>query len=46
MRRRDGKPLGNYRWLGWAGSPVRGEIGGQNTTFEELPVMPAVGQKP
>jgi len=38
IRRSDGKPVGSYRWLVWVGSPTMGEIGGQNTTFEEMQV--------
>jgi len=38
-----GKPLGSFRWLVWAASPTMGEIGGQNTTFEEMQVIPARG---
>jgi len=41
IRRSTGKPLGPYRWLVWAASPTMGEIGGQNTTFEEMQVIPA-----
>jgi hypothetical protein len=41
IRRSDGKPLGSYRWLIWAVSPVTGEIGGENTAFQELQVIPA-----
>jgi hypothetical protein len=36
-----GKPLGSFRWLVWAASPTMGEIGGQNTTFEEMQVIQA-----
>jgi len=41
IRHSDGKPLGSYRWLVWAVSPVTGEIGGENTAFQELQVIPA-----
>jgi hypothetical protein len=41
IRRSAGKPLGSFRWLVWAASPTLGEIGGQNTTFEEMQVIPA-----
>jgi len=41
IRRSADKPLGTYRWLVWAASPTMGEIGGQNTTFEEIQVIPA-----
>ncbi len=30
IRRSDGKPLGNYRWLVWAVSPVTSEGGGEH----------------
>ena len=40
VRRSNGKPLGSFRWLVWAASPTMGEIGGQNTTFEEMQVIP------
>jgi alpha-L-fucosidase len=43
IRRSNGKPLGSFRWLVWAASPTMGEIGGQNTTFEEMQVIPAKG---
>ena len=35
------QPLGSFRWLVWAATPILGEIGGQNTTFEEMQVIPA-----
>ena len=38
------KPLGSFRWLIWAASPTIGEIGGQNTTFDEMQVIPS-GEK-
>jgi len=41
IRRGEGKPLGSYRWLIWAATPTMGEIGGQNTSFEEMQVIPA-----
>jgi alpha-L-fucosidase len=44
IRRGAGKPLGSFRWLVWAASPTLGEIGGQNTTFEELQVIPAAAK--
>jgi hypothetical protein len=44
IRRSAGKPLGSFRWLVWAASPTNGEIGGQNTTFEEMQVIPAPGE--
>jgi len=37
--RSGGKPLGSFRWLVWAALPTNGEIGGQNTTFEEMQVI-------
>ncbi len=43
IRRSAGKPLGSFRWLVWAATPTMGEIGGQNTTFEEMQVIPAKG---
>ena len=45
IRRSGGKPLGRYRWLVWAACPTLGEIGGQNTTFEEMQVIAAAGQQ-
>ena len=45
IRRSDGKPLGCFRWLIWTASPTMGEIGGQNTTFEEMQVIPAGGNR-
>jgi hypothetical protein len=44
IRRSAGKPLGSFRWIVWAASPMLGEIGGQNTTFEELQVIPAAAK--
>jgi hypothetical protein len=41
IRRGAGKPLGSFRWLVWAALPTMGEIGGQNTTFEEMQVIQA-----
>ncbi len=41
IRRSDGNPLGSYRWLVWAVFPVTGEIGGENTAFQELQAIPA-----
>ena len=40
VRRSDGKPLGAYRWLVWAVSPITGEIGGENSAYQELQVIP------
>ena len=42
IRRSADQPLGSYRWLVWAATPTMGEIGGQNTTFEEMQVIPAI----
>jgi hypothetical protein len=42
--RSGGQPLGSYRWLVWAVSPVTGEIGGENTAFQELQVIPSAGK--
>jgi len=39
IRRSDGKSLGTYRWLVWAVSPVTGEIGGENSAYQELQVL-------
>jgi len=44
VRRSDGKPLGCYRWLVWTVAPVNGEVGGENTAFQELQVI-AAGSK-
>ncbi len=44
VRRSDGRPLGSYRWLVWALSPITGEIGGENSAYQELQVIPAVGK--
>jgi len=40
IRRSGGKPLGSFRWLVWKVSPITGEIGGENTAFQELQVIP------
>ena len=40
IRRSAGKPLGRYRWLVWAVTPVTYD-GGSNTSFAELQVLPA-----
>lgn len=37
IRRSDGKPLGSYRWLVWAVSPVSDNA--ENTAFQELQVI-------
>jgi hypothetical protein len=39
IRRSAGQALGSFRWLVWAAAPTMGEIGGQNTTFEEIQVI-------
>jgi membrane-associated protease RseP (regulator of RpoE activity) len=39
IRRSTDQPLGNFRWLIWAAAPTMGEIGGQNTTIEEIQVI-------
>ncbi|MHB1034386.1 MAG: PDZ domain-containing protein [Pirellulales bacterium] len=39
IRRGNGKPLGNYRWLVWVVSPVTQDRG-ENTAFQELQVIP------
>ena len=39
IRRSADQPLGRFRWLVWAAAPTMGEIGGQNTTFEEMQVI-------
>ena len=41
IRRSANQSLGRFRWLVWAATPTMGEIGGQNTTFEEIQVIPA-----
>jgi len=41
IRRSGGKPLGSYRWLVWAVSPVTPAAGGENTAFQEFQVIPA-----
>ena len=40
IRASDGGPLGSYRWLVWAVSPITGEIGGENSAYQELQVIP------
>jgi membrane-associated protease RseP (regulator of RpoE activity) len=39
IRRSDGRPLGSYRWLVWAVAPVTGEVGGENSAFQEFQVV-------
>ncbi|MFY8199055.1 MAG: PDZ domain-containing protein, partial [Pirellula staleyi] len=39
IRRSDGKPLGDFRWLVWAVAPVTSEHA-ENTAFQELRVVP------
>jgi hypothetical protein len=41
IRRGSGAPLGAYRWLVWAVSPVTKTAGGENTAFQELQVLAA-----
>jgi membrane-associated protease RseP (regulator of RpoE activity) len=45
IRRSNGKPLGNYRWLVWALSPLEDGIGGGNSSFQELQVIPVTKKK-
>jgi len=40
IRCSDGKPLGSYRWLVWAVTPVT-QDNAENTAFQELQVIPA-----
>ncbi|MEI6809057.1 MAG: alpha-L-fucosidase, partial [bacterium] len=39
IRRSSGQTLGSYRWLILAVAPVNGEVGGENTAFQELQVI-------
>jgi hypothetical protein len=39
VRRSDGKPLGTFRRLVWTVFPVTGEIGGENSAYQELQVI-------
>ncbi|MCY2995286.1 MAG: PDZ domain-containing protein [Planctomycetota bacterium] len=39
LRQSGGKPLGAYRWLVWALSPVTSNAGGENTAFQEFQVI-------
>jgi hypothetical protein len=41
IRQSDGKPLGSFRWLVWAISPVTPVAGGENTAFQEFQVLGA-----
>jgi len=41
IRRSNGTPLGSYRWLVWAVSPVTPVAGGENTALQEFQVIPA-----
>jgi hypothetical protein len=41
VRRSGGRPLGSYRWLVWAVSPVTSVAGGENTAFQEFQVIAA-----
>jgi len=45
IRQSGGKPLGHYRWLVWAMTPITYD-GGSNTTIQELQVIPAKGDAP
>ena len=45
IRRSAGKPLGSFRWRVWTATPTNGEIGGQNSTFEEMQVIPTADDK-
>ena len=38
LRTPSGKPLGSFRWIVWAVSPVTSTDGGENTAFQELAV--------
>ncbi|MGB7347258.1 MAG: PDZ domain-containing protein [Pirellulaceae bacterium] len=38
LRTPTGQPLGNFRWIVWAVSPVTSTSGGENTAFQELNV--------
>jgi hypothetical protein len=40
VRRSNARPLGSFRWLVWALSPITGEIGGENSAYQELQVIP------
>ncbi len=39
VRRYRNAPLGQYRWLVWAVSPVTETAGGENTAFQEMQVL-------
>ncbi len=39
VRRSNNSPLGSYRWLVWAISPVTETAGGEHTAFQELQVI-------
>lgn len=39
IRHSNGHSLGNHRWLVWKVFPVTGQVGGENTAFQELQVM-------
>ena len=41
VRRTGGRPLGDWRWLVWAISPVTNVAGGENTAFQEFQVIGA-----
>jgi hypothetical protein len=38
LRARDGKPLGDFRWIVWSVSPISTAGGGENTAIHELAV--------
>ena len=42
IRQSDGKPIGSYRWLVWAVTPITSDTSA-NTTFTELQVIPVIG---
>jgi hypothetical protein len=44
IRQNGGKPLGRYRWLIWAVTPITYDRG-SNTTIQELQVIPARGEE-
>ena len=44
IRQSAGKSVGSYRWLVWKVFPITGEIGGENTAFQELQAIPATAK--
>ena len=44
LRTPTGQPLGNFRWIVWAVSPVNVAGGGENTAFQELAVQVENGE--